>query len=226
MRKLIEGVLRFKREVRSDYLPTFEKLANTQEPGTMVLTCSDSRVVPTLFLSEGPGEVFIHRNVGNLMPRALGSVGLGQGDISEGAALEYAINALGVADVVVMGHSNCGAMRGVMQGARFPGNPNLEAWLVHAEESLRRMKSTEPTAGLGPQDWLSQINAVVQREHVQSYPCVKEALAAGKVRTHAWWFDVGPADVWVYVDKTGRFELLTPAFASDMLDALGEPPLE
>lgn len=221
MRRLVEGVLRFKRDIRPGYAEEFRRLQATQTPKVMLLTCSDSRVVPELFGSAGPGDLFVHRNVGNMMPRAVGSVGVSAGDHSEGSALKYAVCMLKVTDVVVAGHSNCGAMKGVLAGAHFPGMPNLEQWLATAEPALAQLNAQDAQAdGAGQLEELSRLNVLVQVDHVLGYPCVHQAVAAGRLRVHGWWFNLPVADVYAYERAEKFWRLVDPAYAQTLLDRM------
>src|SRR6185503_9590880 len=116
MRKLIEGIVAFRRGLRPGYRETFARLALGQKPDCLFIACSDSRVVPNLFASTEPGDLFVVRNVGNLVPPS-GPAGITIGDAAEAAAIEYAVGTLGVRDIVVCGHSSCGAMRTLLDTA-------------------------------------------------------------------------------------------------------------
>lgn len=222
MRKLVEGILHFKKEVRPQYAHVFEDLAAGQSPAALFICCADSRVVPNLLSSTYPGELFVDRNAGNIIPPGHPETGESHSDESEAASLEYAIQYLHVPDVVVMGHSNCGAMKALLDGRNVPGAPNLVAWLRHAEPALQRLREKGALDPAWPKvDQLSQWNVLEQLEHVKSYPCVAKALGAGTVRLHAWWFDVAMANVHVFDQEAGRYALLTPEHAEKMLQRLG-----
>src|SRR3954463_6334170 len=115
MKKLIEGIVEFRRKVRPEYRETFARLALGQAPDTLFIACSDSRVVPNTFASADPGDLFVIRNVGNLIAPA-GEDGLSQSDESEAAAIEFALETLNASDIIVCGHSECGAMQAVLHG--------------------------------------------------------------------------------------------------------------
>src|SRR3982750_1591942 len=115
MRKLIRGIVEFRKNVQSDYIERFSHLALGQAPDTLFIACSDSRVVPNLFASADPGDLFVIRNVGNLIAPA-DSNGLSQDGNSEAAAIEFALANLAITDIIICGHSECGAMHAMLDG--------------------------------------------------------------------------------------------------------------
>jgi len=132
MEKLLRGVSIFIRRWRPALRATFKRLAQGQNPIALLLACSDSRVVPGLLLSADPGDIFEVRTVGNIIAPADAAGETAMGDESEAAAIEYALIALNVRHIVVMGHSSCGAMAKVLSGHSLEGARSLERWLVHA----------------------------------------------------------------------------------------------
>ena len=220
MRKLIQGLVDFRRKVLPDYRETFARLALEQTPDCLFIACSDSRVVPNLFASTEPGDLFVTRNVGNLVPPA-GPGGFSTGDEAEAASIEYAIQALGVRDVIVCGHSSCGAMRTIVDTAA--GNPplpaasapNLARWLRHGIPALEKLEGGERLAGafldLPRHDALSQLNVLEQMAHVLTYPSVAERVASRSLGVHGWWFDIASADVYAYEEAQRQFVLIDEA---------------
>ena len=132
MHRLISGIVEFRERQLSKYAERFRDLALAQSPDTLMVTCSDSRVVPDLLASTHPGDLFTMRNVGNLIPPATAE-GISIGDVSEASAIEYAVLVLKVANIVVCGHSECGAMKAILACSPRPDAPNLEKWLHHAQ---------------------------------------------------------------------------------------------
>ena len=143
MRKLIAGIVEFRERQLSKYAERFRDLALAQSPDTLMVTCSDSRVVPDLLASTHPGDLFTMRNVGNLIPPATAE-GISIGDVSEASAIEYAVLVLKVAHIVVCGHSECGAMKAVLARNPRPDAPNLEKWLHHASTAAFRLEHEGP----------------------------------------------------------------------------------
>jgi carbonic anhydrase len=218
VRKLVEGIIEFRRNVQKDYRDAFGGLAaGNQTPDTLFIACSDSRVVPNTFASTNPGDLFVLRNVGNIVPPC-GKHGMSSSDESEAAALEFSIENLNVADVVVCGHSECGAMRALISDRQRVPLPNLKSWLRHSDEALVRLKNGGPLDNLWPEhNQLSQLNVLLQMEHIKSYPMVKKRIAEGKLAVHGWWFDIAKAEVYVYEDSERRFVLIDEEQAERML---------
>jgi carbonic anhydrase len=205
MKKLINGLLDFQRHSLPPYRATFARLANGQSPDCLFITCADSRVVPNLLVSMDPGDLFVIRNVGNMVAPS-DAQGQSMGDRSEAAALEYSLLHLPVVDVVVCGHSGCGAMKALMSGAVDQRAPNLGQWLDLGQSARRSLeRGSWVGEGLSPTDKLSQLNVLQQIEHLRTYPLVRERLAAGTLRLHGWWFDIGNAQVHAYRPARERF---------------------
>lgn len=223
MKKILQGVAAFRQNVRDDYRVTFARLGLEQRPDCLFITCSDSRVVPNLFTCTQPGDLFFVRNIGNLVP-ACGPGGYSTGDEAEAAAIEFAVQQLQVRDIVVCGHSNCGAMRTLLDGTETPGSgvapsPNLARWLRHALPALEKLdKGQALDTTLLRQDALSQLNVLEQMAHVESYPAVAGRRQAGLLGIHGWWFDVANAEVCAFDPKLGRFVAIDEA-ESDRLPA-------
>ncbi len=208
MKKLIKGIVEFRRTVREGYKETFARLAIEQSPDTLFIACSDSRVVPNTFASTNPGDLFVLRNVGNLVPPC-GNHGVSISDESEGAAIEYSILNLKVSDIIVCGHSECGAMRTLIQDRNTVQAPNLRSWLRHGDPALDLLRSgvtLDPS--LAEHNQLSQLNVLLQIKHVQSYPAVRKRIEEGSLGVHGWWFDIAKADVYSYDDELKRFILI------------------
>ena len=162
MHRLISGIVEFRERQLSKYAERFRDLALAQSPDTLMITCSDSRVVPDLLASTHPGDLFTIRNVGNLIPPATAE-GISIGDVSEASAIEYALLVLKVANIIVCGHSECGAMKAVLARNPRPDAPNLEKWLHHASTAAFRLEHEGALeATLQPHDQLSQLNVLVQ----------------------------------------------------------------
>ncbi|NMO93282.1 SulP family inorganic anion transporter [Actinomycetospora sp. TBRC 11914] len=198
---ILAGLREYHRRAAGLVAPYLSDLADGQAPHAWFLTCSDSRVVPNVITSSGPGDLFTVRNVGNLAP--LG----GTGDDSVGATVEYALEALHVPTLVVCGHSGCGAVQAVLRGAGpsgtgFPGDGAggaLGRWLGGASESLARFRAGHPVGeqarreGLDEVDGLAMVNVAVQLDRLARHPDVAAALAEGRVRLVGLFFDIPTA---------------------------------
>jgi carbonic anhydrase len=222
MRKLISGIVEFREQQLPGYAARFRDLALAQTPDALMITCSDSRVVPDLLASTHPGDLFTMRNVGNLVPSATAD-GVSVGDVSEASAIEYAVLVLKVANIVVCGHSECGAMKAVLTSGANPKPPNLEKWLHHASASAVRLEHEGALdAGLEPHDQLSQLNVLVQLEHLMSYPIVREQVAAGSLHLSGWWFDIATGNMYSYERASRSFEVIDRRLAERIIARLGE----
>lgn len=220
MKKLIRGLLDFQRHALPAYRATFARLAKGQSPDCLFIACADSRVVPNLMVSTEPGDLFVMRNVGNLVAPS-DETGQSLGDQSEAAAVEFALLHLPVEDVVVCGHSGCGAMKALLAENVDSRAPNLGGWLELGRGALHSLARGGPVGeGLPLADRLSQLNVLQQIEHLRTYPLVRERLAAGTVRLHGWWFDIGHAQVHVYRPARGCFVPIDELEGERMLSEL------
>lgn len=218
MKKLIKGIVDFRQKVLPSYRETFARLALGQSPDTLLIACSDSRVVPNLFASTDPGDLFVVRNVGNLIPPC-GCDGRLTADESEAAAIEFSQSTLAVSDIIVCGHSECAAMHALVTGREKVQASHLRSWLRHGEPSLARLSQADTS--LSPANQLSQMNVLQQIEHLHSYPIVQQRVAEGKLKLHGWWFELKTADVYAYEQALGRFVVIDEAEAARILARLG-----
>lgn len=220
MKKLVQGIIDFRNKVRPSYRETFARLALGQAPDTLLVACSDSRVAPNLFASTEPGDMFVVRNVGNLVPPCGGAHGLSVADESEAAAVEFAVQNLGVTDVIICGHSECGAMVALLQGREKLKLPNLREWLRHGEGA--REKLADEPRHQEPHNRLSQLNVLQQVENLMSYPLIRERVDAGKLRIHGWWFALSEALVYAYDPEAEAFVELDEAAATKILARIAQ----
>lgn len=202
MQRLIEGLHQFQSQVFGAQRELFERLAKGQAPETLFITCADSRIDPCLLTQSAPGELFILRNAGNLVP-PYGAVRGG-----EAATIEFAIAGLGVKDVIVCGHSHCGAMKGLLDPPPATAFPALREWLSHAETTRRIMQ--DKYADRSDDEQLNvaiQENVLAQLESLRTHPVVASALAQDKLRLHGWVYKIETGEVFVYEPKTQQFRL-------------------
>ncbi|WP_217145737.1 carbonic anhydrase [Streptomyces sp. AC627_RSS907] len=192
MQDLTDGVARFQRDVFPAKAELFAHLATHHAPHTLFISCSDARVVPELITGTEPGDLFVIRTAGNLVPAYTPE--------ADGitASIEYAVAALGVKDIVVCGHSACGAMTALAEGHDLSGAPAVATWLRHADASVAR------TAADGDVPALVRQNVLAQLANLATHPSVAKALAQGKVTLHGWVFDI----------PTGRIQDLTAPLAA------------
>jgi carbonic anhydrase len=220
MRKLIKGIVDFRERLLPQYAQRFQDLALGQSPDALFITCSDSRVVPDLLASTDPGDLFVMRNVGNLIPPATVE-GASTGDLSEASAIEFALLVLKVSSIVVCGHSECGAMKAALETTPAADMPNLAKWLHHCASAVFRLDQEGP---LDPQlrthDQLSQLNVLVQLEHLATYPILRERLVAGTLQLNGWWFDIAKGEMFAYQREKRRFETIDRNLADRLLSRL------
>jgi carbonic anhydrase len=199
-RRLVQGLSRFREELRGQLSPLLTELADGQEPHTLFLTCADSRVPPKLITGAQPGELFVVRNIGALIPPS--SVEAGN---DEGAAVEYAVKVLGVRNIVVCGHSRCGAMK-ALKSSEVPDDLHaLQCWSRTARELVPDVH------GFDDVDALTRATSIKQVEHVMSYPVVRDTVARGELTVSAWFYDVERADVLAWDAAAGRYAELGAA---------------
>ncbi|RYG37209.1 carbonic anhydrase [bacterium] len=206
MDRIFDAVAGFNSEESREYQPLLGRLKRDgQKPAALIITCSDSRLVlPDQLSSVEPGEMYVLRNFGNLVPEQ-SAPGEAANDASVGATVDFAINVLGVSDIIVMGHEDCGAMKASC--SHQAASPNLKAWLSHANNAVARLENGEVVdPGLPSHDQLAMLNVLTQLDHLRAYDSVRDALAAGKVRLHGWFFDIGHAHMRTYDPISGVFE--------------------
>jgi carbonic anhydrase len=201
MSNLIGGLHHFQQHVFRPQREFFEQLERGQTPEVLFITCSDSRINPNLLTQTEPGELFIMRNAGNIVPPHSHDPG------GEAATVEYAIEALGVSDIIVCGHSQCGAMKGLMDPAALESMPVVRAWLTHAESTRRIVQSNyQHLSGEELLEVLVAENVLVQIDHLRTQPAVAAALARGKLRLHAWVYEIKTGRVLAYDPASGQYE--------------------
>lgn len=202
VRYLARGVDRFRKSVFPKRQPLFKRLARSQQPKALFLTCADSRVVPALITQTKPGELFVERNPGNLVPvYSTESVGVS-------ASIEYAITALGTHHVIVCGHSDCGAVKGILHPEQLAAMPAVARWLRFGEEALGLLQAQHPQEDEATRiRLLTRLNVVVQMEHLKTHPAVQAALVADRLEIHGWVYDIETGDVWAWDAKQNDFGL-------------------
>jgi carbonic anhydrase len=203
VQQLVAGVHHFKRQVFRDQQELFARLARGQEPQTLFITCSDSRIDPNLITHTDPGDLFVLRNAGNLVP-AFGATNGG-----EVATIEFAVAGLGVRDIVVCGHAHCGAMKGLLHPEYLTEMPAVAEWLKQAEAARRIIRSKySHLSGEALLDAAIEENVLMQLENLQTHPAVAVALAEDKLKLHAWVYDIASGEVFAYDDSSEQFQPL------------------
>jgi carbonic anhydrase len=200
MDRLLRGLAQFQRDVFPKQRHLFHQLASSQNPEFLFIACADSRVVPQLITQSAPGDLFICRNAGNMVPP--------YGEMSGGvtATIEYAVVALGVQHIIVCGHRDCGAMRAVMHPEKVSRMPNVASWLRHGE--LARHMVEENYNHLQGEERLRALtkeNIVAQLDHLKTHPSVAARLASGKLELHGWLYHIESGEVEAYDAERGSF---------------------
>ncbi|MCX7418736.1 MAG: carbonic anhydrase [Planctomycetia bacterium] len=204
MQEFFSGVHQFQSQVFQRERDFFDKLVAGQSPSALFVTCSDSRVDPNLITQSGPGELFVLRNAGNIVPPYGASNG------GESATIEYAVAALGVRDIVICGHSRCGAVNALLHPEKAAGMPLVSAWLNHAETTRRIIQ--ENYSNITGDDLVEiavQEHVLVQVENIQTHPAVAVKLQRGELALHAWIYRLETGTISAYSSENARFELLT-----------------
>ena len=196
MKNLLPGLQKFSERVFPGYQGHFESLALGQKPHTLMITCSDSRIDPSLVTQTQPGELFVIRNAGNIVPPFGASRG------GEEAAIEFAIEGLGVSNVVICGHSQCGAMAALAGKVNLESLPCVRSWLGHAQSTKKRMDSWSGDFDLNR---VVQENVLVQADNLRTHPSVSAALRAGRLQLFGWTYNFETGSVGVYDPRAKKF---------------------
>ncbi|RCJ16035.1 carbonic anhydrase [Nostoc sp. ATCC 43529] len=220
MKKLIKGL----REFKSSYFPAneelFEQLSHGQKPRVLFITCSDSRIDPNLITQAGLGELFVIRNAGNIIPP------FGATNGGEGATIEYAIQALDIQQIIVCGHSHCGAMKGLMKlDSLRVEMPLVHDWLKYAEATRRLVKDNY--SDYEGEDLLEIIiaeNVLTQIENLRTYPVIRSKLHQGQISIYAWIYQIETGEVLAYDPQKHAYVLplnqLSPSEIDERLSSL------
>ncbi len=208
--ELVAGVHNFQGNVFRTQQELFQRLSKGQSPETLFITCSDSRIDPNLITQTEPGDLFVLRNAGNIVPAYSGTAG------GEVATIEFAISGLGVKQIVVCGHSHCGAIKGLLNPDQLEEMPAVRDWLKHAEATRRIVKSKYKHLGKAELvEVAAEENVLTQLENLQTHPAVAVALAQGELSLHAWMYEIETGEVYGYDTTTGQFiplgELRSPS---------------
>lgn len=221
MQKLVDGIHEFQRNYFSQDQKLFETLAEGQKPLALFITCSDSRINPNYLTQTKPGELFIQRTAGNIVP-PYGTVHGG-----EAATIEYAVSALKVKDIIICGHSHCGAMSGLLDPALIEKMPAVKAYLEHAE-STRRIVSENYTHIIEAERRLVltvQENVLVQLKNLKTHPSVAAAVGRGELKLHGWVYKFETGEVFNFRPDEGQFLPIKDMVLADSESDRTLPPI-
>lgn len=196
MKYLLPGLRKFSERVFPDHEDLFRKLSQGQKPHTLLITCSDSRIDPNLVTQTNPGELFVVRNAGNIIPP------YGTSCSGEEAAIEFAVEGLGVRHIVICGHAQCGAMSALVEKVDLAPLPAVAGWLRHAQATKKRIEILGESA-----DPLRVVeeNVLVQADNIKTHPSVSAALRAGRIDIYGWVYNFATGTVAIYDPVNKRF---------------------
>lgn len=205
MEHVLDRAAKFRGQVFPAQSALYATLASDgQSPKALMISCADSRVVPELITSAAPGDLFVTRNAGNIVPPFSNA----NGGVS--SAVEYAIMALGVRDIVICGHSHCGAMKAFSSPEALAKMPNVAAWLKHAQaahsvvcSAYHDLTAEEAVTATALE------NVVVQLNHLRTHPSVASAMAKGELTLHGWFFEIETGTILAYDGQQERFVAVT-----------------
>ncbi|MGH2268123.1 carbonic anhydrase [Campylobacter taeniopygiae] len=205
MENLISGAIKFMQQDFKEHKELFESLKNRQNPHTLFIGCSDSRVIPNLITNTGPGELFVIRNIANIIP----PYRIGEDFLSTTSAIEYALNSLHIKNIIVCGHSNCGGCNALYYAdEELSKIPNVKKWLTLLEPIKQNIKSISKN-DIAMRSWLTEkLNLVNSLQNILTYPGVEEALSQGKIELHAWYYIIETGEIYEYNFKEKNFTLI------------------
>ncbi|GAB7540038.1 carbonic anhydrase [Burkholderia sp. 3C] len=199
MQEIIDGFLKFQRDVFPQRSDLFRRLATSQHPRTLFISCSDSRLVPELVTQREPGDLFVIRNAGNIVP----PYGPEPGGVT--ASVEYAVAALGVTDVVICGHSDCGAMTAIANCTCLDHMPAVRNWLGYADSARVVNEVRDHASPHERVDAMVRENVIAQLANLGTHPSVRLALDQGRLALHGWVYDIETGSIDAYDGATRRF---------------------
>lgn len=217
MEGIVEHARHFATNAFANKRERFEALVAGQHPEVLMITCSDSRILPELLTQADAGDLFVLRNAGNIVPAHGAACG------GEQATIEYAVAALGVRHVIVCGHSHCGAMKGLLHPELVHGMPRVASWLAHAEAAQSIL--AEQQGNLTEDERLlraAKENVVVQMANLATYPSVCARRARGELQVHGWFYLIETGEVLTYEPKRGGF---VPLFGRGTSGEAAEGPV-
>lgn len=199
MENVITGILKFKSAGYQERKELFNELANGQSPDVLFVTCADSRIDPNLITQTDPGDLFVIRNAGNIVPSHTQQAG------GVTASIEFAVAALGTRHIVVCGHTDCGAMKGAINPAALSDLPHVKDWLDHSRAAVETVKAKVGQATVAELDQITEENVLLQLQHLKTHPVVAAKLATGEVELHGWVYDIKHGSVRAYDDQKQAF---------------------
>ncbi|WP_370336387.1 carbonic anhydrase [Parvularcula marina] len=216
MPRFAAGVVKFQSEVFPEKKELFEKLSHGQSPEALFITCSDSRIETAMITQTDPGELFICRNAGNIVPPHTEHTG------GMTASIEFAVSALNIPHIVICGHTECGAMKGAMNPDGLDSLPHVRQWLGYSKAAVDIVNHLAPDADDETRmKMLLEQNVVLQLQHLKTHPAVAVRLAKGDLALHGWVYDIKSGEVVAYDEASGKFEPVAERYAAEVAKHLG-----
>lgn len=209
MEHVISGVAKFQREIFPKNKEIFKKLATGQNPDVLFITCADSRIDPNMLTQTGPGELFICRNAGNVVPPHSNQTG------GMTASIEFAVGALGISDIVICGHTDCGAMKGALEPEALNDLPHVKEWLGHCRGATEVVKYKHGSVGCEHLDEVTKENVLLQIQHLKTHPAVAGPLACKQVKIHGWVYNIETGEILCYDEASESFKPMHERYAKD-----------
>lgn len=214
MSRFALGAIKFQREVFPEKQELFERLSIGQSPEALFITCSDSRIETAMITQTDPGELFICRNAGNIVPPHTNQTG------GMTASIEFAIGALAIPHIVICGHTECGALEGAMHRERLANLPHVREWLGYAQGAVDIVETLG--AGLDPEAKMRMLleqNVILQLQHLKTHPTVAAALAQRAVTLHGWVYDIKTGKVSAYDETSQSWLPVEEHYAAEVASA-------
>lgn len=215
MEKLVSGIAKFQKTIFQDHKHLFSELAKGQKPEVLFITCSDSRIDPNLITQTKPGDLFIARNAGNMVPPHMQ-----QFTTDMDASIEFAMEVLKVRHIVICGHSDCGAMKGAMNPEGVRHLPHVSSWLSNCSAACAVVKARNGELGCDNLLELTEENVVQQMKHLETHPTVAAKLATNSVFVHGWVYDIEHGEIYCYEKSSGGFVPVSEHYAH-ILESIG-----
>ena len=202
------GVVKFQKDVFPEKRALFESLSKGQSPEALFITCSDSRIETGMITQTEPGELFVCRNPGNIVPPYKTNAG------GVTASVEYAVDVLNVGHIIVCGHSDCGAMKGAEDPEGVSHLPHVSEWLSFSAEAVARVNRKHPDlTGDARTKKITKENVVLQLENLARHPAVSRRLEAGTIKIHGWVYDIKSGNVYIFDDAKDDFVPIEEKYA-------------
>lgn len=208
MEKLVAGILKFQEKEFANHKHLFENLASGQKPEALFITCSDSRIDPNLITQTKPGDLFIARNAGNLVPPHYA-----QCTRDMDASIEFAMEVLKVRHIIVCGHTDCGAMKGALNPENVKHLHHVSQWLSNAQSACAKVRARNNGHSHEKLLELIEENVIQQLKHLETHPSVAARMAVGDVLLHGWVYDIRTGAVFCHESESGTFVPVTEHYA-------------